>query len=81
MPFKWTWTEQTHDVSPDNEHEVEILVTAEDGETVIQSSASFWIKPFGLGGATWNVAKVGGELLPSESRRSLFSPCDHQWGS
>jgi|ERR671933_2819135 hypothetical protein len=77
MTLKWTWTEQTHKVSPDNEHEVEILITAEDegGETVIQSSASFWIKPFGLGGATWNVAKVGSELLPSESNSGVV-PAD-----
>jgi hypothetical protein len=30
MRLKWTWTEELHDVSRDNEHEVEIFVTAED---------------------------------------------------
>jgi hypothetical protein len=75
MPFKWTWTEETHDVSPDNEHEVEILVPAEDGETVIQSSASFWFKPFGLGGAAWRVSEVDGERLPYEGNGGVV-PAD-----
>jgi hypothetical protein len=77
MALTWTWTEQTHNVSPDNEHEVEIFITAEDenGESVIQSSASFWIKPFGPGGAAWCVSAVGGELLPSESNRGVV-PAD-----